>query len=195
MKPLNIVILGLALVSSVSLTLAFHDNQQQGYYEQVPAGSGYQEGAYRYRFVPASGGSSGAIDPSQPLVRPEFIGGGREGISSSGREGVSFPGREGLGFPGREGISSPPEFQLPNPLGVNTIPELVDKVINLLIILAAPVVTVMVLLGAFHIIMAGGNAERARTGGRIIMWAAVGFGILLLASGVTAIIESLLGVR
>lgn len=77
------------------------------------------------------------------------------------------------------------------PLG-ETFQEIVNSIINGLIILAVPVVTVMVIWGAFWIITAGGSPDRAQKGGQIILWAAVGFGVLLLSKGVAAIIESLI---
>lgn len=80
---------------------------------------------------------------------------------------------------------------LPNPLGISSLNDLAEKVISALTQLAVPVVIAMVLWGAFLIATSGGNPERLKKGGKTIMWAAVGFGILLLASGVVQIINSL----
>ena len=80
---------------------------------------------------------------------------------------------------------------LPNPLGVTSLTELLDKVIDGLIILAVPIVIIMVLWGAFLIITSAGKPEKVQQGGKAILWAAVGFGILLLSQGITDIIESL----
>lgn len=82
---------------------------------------------------------------------------------------------------------------LPNPLGVCDLLEFAQKIINVLQLVAVPIVAIMVLYGAFQIITSGGQSERARAGGKTILYAAVGFGILLLADGIIAILQSILG--
>lgn len=86
---------------------------------------------------------------------------------------------------------APISNELPNPLGIENVNQLADKVISAITQLAVPVVIAMVLWGAFLIVTSGGNPERLKKGGNTIMWAAVGFGILLLAGGAVQIINSI----
>ena len=94
--------------------------------------------------------------------------------------------------PGGRTLSGDCGGDLPNPLGVCDLLDFVNKIIGILQIVAVPIVSIMILYGAFQIITSGGQSARAQTGGKTILYAAVGFGILLLADGVVAIIKSLL---
>ena len=81
--------------------------------------------------------------------------------------------------------------ELPNPLGVTNLSGVIPKLLNGITLLAAPIVVAMVLWGAFQIIISAGSPEKLRKGGMTVLWAAVGFGLLLLANGAVAIIQSL----
>lgn len=89
-------------------------------------------------------------------------------------------------YPYQESVNT-----LPNPLGISTLAELVEKLVQILAVVAAPVVTAMVLWGAWKITTSAGDAAKVKEGGKIIGYAALGFGIMLLAGGVTEIIQSL----
>lgn len=80
---------------------------------------------------------------------------------------------------------------LPNPLGVTNLQDIVDKVISALTVLAVPVVLAMVLYGTFKIITSGGEPAKAAEGGKTILYAAVGFGLLLISNGIVSIVQSL----
>ncbi len=92
------------------------------------------------------------------------------------------------GEPGGQG------FTIPNPLKCVTLEECVNSIINGLILLSAPIATVMVIVGAFQILTAAGDPEKFSKGRKTILYAAVGFGIILLAKGVVFIIKDVLGV-
>lgn len=81
---------------------------------------------------------------------------------------------------------------LPNPLGITNINDLLHTVFQALTVLAVPAVSAMVLWGAFYIIISGGEPAKLKKGKDIIVWAVVGFGLLLLADGAVAILQSLL---
>ena len=107
-----------------------------------------------------------------------------------------FPALQGVLFsgPGQGGSAgSLPNGTnpLPNPLGISTVGELIDKVTGALTLLAIPIVTAMVLWGAFKIATSAGDPKQVSEGGAIIKWAAIGFCLLLVAGGVTKIVQSL----
>ncbi len=129
--------------------------------------------------------------------RADFLTGraGREGVSGfsgGGTSGFSGGGVSGFSGGGVSGFGSGASQNLPNPFGIYTIPDLINRIINGLVLIAVPLVALMVMWGAFIIITSAGNPAKAKKGGMIILWAAVGFAILLMANGVTSIIESIL---
>lgn len=84
---------------------------------------------------------------------------------------------------------------IPNPLGVNTFAELIARINRWLLIIGGPIVTLMMFIGAFQIMTAGGNSEKVTTGRRTVTYAIVGYALLLLSTGITFIIKDVLGVK
>ena len=80
---------------------------------------------------------------------------------------------------------------LPNPLGITDLGGIIDKVMSALTVLAVPVVLAMIMYGAYKIITSGGDPAKAKDGGNVILYAAVGFGLLLISNGIVAIMQSL----
>ncbi len=83
-------------------------------------------------------------------------------------------------------------IQLFNPLKDMTLGDLLNTILQGLTILAIPVVTIMIIIGAYYLITSAGSADKVKKGKDYILWAVVGFAILLLASSVTAIITNFL---
>ncbi|OGY60390.1 MAG: hypothetical protein A3B23_01770 [Candidatus Colwellbacteria bacterium RIFCSPLOWO2_01_FULL_48_10] len=79
-----------------------------------------------------------------------------------------------------------------NPIGSNTFEELLNQVVDFAIILAVPIVTIMVLWGAFLILTAMGEESKYEKGRDSIKYAVIGFVAVLLAKGVALIIYELL---
>jgi uncharacterized protein involved in exopolysaccharide biosynthesis len=57
---------------------------------------------------------------------------------------------------------------------------------------AVPLTAVMALIGGFQMITSAGNPEKVSSGRKTLMWAAIGFAVVILAGGVVAIITNLL---
>lgn len=86
--------------------------------------------------------------------------------------------------------------EFPNPLGEGTtIYSLLDRIVNYLIYIAIPITTVMIIWGAFQILTAAGNPEKAKTGRTTVLYAAMGLGIVIISKGVTYIIKEILGAK
>ncbi len=85
---------------------------------------------------------------------------------------------------------------LTNPLqgACSTITDCANKIIDLLITIAVPIVAIMVLYGGFQIITAGGNPEKFKNGRNTILYAAIGFVAVLAAKGVVSLIQAIFGV-
>ena len=98
----------------------------------------------------------------------------------------------GGGAPGGAGKKS--AYELPNPLGnISTFAEIIDRVTGYLIVIAAPIVTLMILFAGFKILTAGDNPENLKSAKQMILWTVIGYAIILISKGVTLIIKQLLG--
>ena len=77
------------------------------------------------------------------------------------------------------GGSNPRTITLPNPLGCNTFEECANKIIDALLIVAIPIVTIMVLYGGFQMMTAGGDPEKFTNGRKTVLYAAIGLVVVL----------------
>lgn len=82
---------------------------------------------------------------------------------------------------------------VPNPLDCPDLGCVGGKIIGALFYISIPIVSIMVLWGGFQILSAGGDPEKVKTGGKTILYATVGFAVILLANGVAGIITSIIG--
>lgn len=80
-----------------------------------------------------------------------------------------------------------------NPLAADTITGVLDSIMTYLILIGAPIVAIMIIYGGFQILTAGGTPEKFSTGRKTILYAVVGYGIILISKGVTLILKQLLG--
>ena len=98
------------------------------------------------------------------------------------------------------GVALADTVQLCDPLGSNCVAggesfaSVATNVTNFLISdIAIPLVVIMVLVGAFQIMTAGGDPEKFSTGRKTITYAIVGFAAALIGLGIVSIIKSFLG--
>lgn len=80
-----------------------------------------------------------------------------------------------------------------NPLKSTNITDLIKSVTTWLLYIAVPIMTLMIIIGAFQILTAAGNAEQVTTGRKTVTYAIIGYILLLLSTGVVSIISELLG--
>ncbi len=83
-------------------------------------------------------------------------------------------------------------INIPNPLGsdCNDLGCVVGKIIDVILVVSIPVVTIMILIGGFQILTAGGDPEKFKSGKSTILYAVIGFVIVLAAKALVAIIQS-----
>jgi hypothetical protein len=86
-------------------------------------------------------------------------------------------------------------ISLPNPLSCQDLGCILTQIISKIAQLAIPIVVIMVLIGGFQIMTAGGNEEKVKEGKSTIKWAVIGYIIILLANGLVLIIKSVLGAK
>jgi len=84
-------------------------------------------------------------------------------------------------------------FTIPNPLSCANFQDCLGRIIQGLIVLAAPVLVVMVIVGAYQILTGGAEPENLSKGKKTIIYAAIGFAVILLAQGLVFILQDLVG--
>lgn len=85
------------------------------------------------------------------------------------------------------------EATFDNPLGeTSDIYTLVMKILDFLIILAFPLSAILIVYAGLLYITSAGNAEKIKTAQKTLIWALIGFAIVLIAKSVPPIIEEFL---
>jgi hypothetical protein len=77
-----------------------------------------------------------------------------------------------------------------NPLGFDDLTSLLVFIGGKLFILSIPIVTVMILYGAFQILTAAGEPAKIEIGKKTIWYAIIGFGVVLIAGGISDLINN-----
>ena len=76
--------------------------------------------------------------------------------------------------------------------GNQTIFDIIQKIIGYLIQIGAPILAVMVIYGGFLILTAGDSPEKVKSGKDVILWAVVGYTIVLCSWGVIYIMGQII---
>lgn len=86
-----------------------------------------------------------------------------------------------------------PDITLPNPLAPTTdIAELITTITSTLAwYIAPPIAGIVAMVGAYQIMFAAGDEEKFKTGKRTVLYAFIGYGIVLLALGAVSLIKSI----
>ncbi|MBL7156436.1 MAG: hypothetical protein ISS87_02505 [Candidatus Pacebacteria bacterium] len=79
-----------------------------------------------------------------------------------------------------------------NPLSSCDLQELIDKIISFLILIAFALVPLIVLIGAFFIMTSADDPKKRQTGMNMILYAAIGLGVILFSKGIISIIRFIL---
>lgn len=98
-------------------------------------------------------------------------------------------------IPSGSGGGTSDGIQIDNPLGCSEWEVCIHGLLKGLAILAAPVAGVMILVGGFQLMFAGGNEEKIKGAKKTIVYTAIGYAVILLATGVAAIIRDALNVE
>ncbi len=84
---------------------------------------------------------------------------------------------------------------LTNPLGNKTFTQIIQGIIGYLILIGAPILAIMVIYGGFLILSAGDSPEKVKSGKDVILWAVVGYIVILSSWGVIYIIREITGAK
>ncbi len=83
---------------------------------------------------------------------------------------------------------------IPNPIGVDTIPELVAAIIEFIRKVALALAPIVFIFAGFKYFTAGGNPDQVKQATNLIKWALIGLAIILIAEGLAKVIADVLGV-
>ncbi len=80
---------------------------------------------------------------------------------------------------------------LVDPLNTNSITGVISNVTSFLVTIGGIIVAIMIIIGGFQMLFAGGSPEKFKTGQKTILYSVIGFVVILLARGVAAIIQAI----
>jgi len=87
-------------------------------------------------------------------------------------------------------------ISLSNPLGSGTISDILTRIITgIRDYIAPPIFGAMVIFAAFQILTAGDNKEKFEKGKKTLLYAVIGYALILISSGIIYIIKDVLGMK
>jgi len=82
--------------------------------------------------------------------------------------------------------------QIENPLTSENLEDLINGIINFIFNISLVLAPMMIIVGAFYLVTAAGNPNQVETGKKVILYALIGFLVILLAKGLATLIISIL---
>lgn len=104
----------------------------------------------------------------------------------------------GTGSPAGSTTYAPADFQICNPLSPNctggggTIEDILDKIINFLLLIAAPVAALMYVWAGWMFLTAGGDPKKIAQGKQAVLWTSIGIGVLVISKGLVLVVKDIL---
>ena len=82
-----------------------------------------------------------------------------------------------------------------NPLKYNSFGELVKSIINFIFTIALVVVPIVIIVGGFYLVTAGGDPNKVQSAKNIILYAIIGFVVIMLSKGLIEVLKQAMGVK
>lgn len=79
-----------------------------------------------------------------------------------------------------------------NPLGYQDFEGLVNAIINFLIKVATPLAAIMFVVSGVLFVTSTGDPGRVSTARKVALYTAIGYGVILMSSGLIKVLQSLL---
>lgn len=80
-----------------------------------------------------------------------------------------------------------------NPLRAERLADLINNILRFIFIIAVVVAPLMVVIGGFLFVTGVGNPQQIAQAKGILIWTAIGFGVILFARGLTTVLRQILG--
>ena len=93
-------------------------------------------------------------------------------------------------------IPDPPADQvcICNPLTTERFEDIINNIIDFLFKIIVVLAPLMIVIGGFMFFTSGGDPKKVSQARNLMIWAAVGFAVILLAKGFMALLKSILGI-
>ncbi len=92
-------------------------------------------------------------------------------------------------------IAKATTLEIPNWLGdITDVNSLINRIINLLVKLAIVIAPILIIYAGFLYITAAGNEQTIQRAHRVLIWSLIGLAVVILATGIPALIKEFLGV-
>lgn len=88
--------------------------------------------------------------------------------------------------------ADPGVIKIEDPLGARTLEELIERLINIIFLLAVAVAPLIVIIGACFLMFAAGDPQRVERGKNIILYTMIGLAIIFLARAIVFMIREAL---
>ena len=85
-----------------------------------------------------------------------------------------------------------PGIRILNPLGVDTFTEAVEKIAEFIFGISIPITAIVFLAGAYQFMTAAGDPEKLKSARATLLWAAIGFALVLISFSVVTIVRQVL---
>lgn len=82
-----------------------------------------------------------------------------------------------------------------NPLNTGNFEDIINNIINFILRIGIVLAPLMIIIGGFLFITAGGSVQRVDQAKKLILWTIVGFMILLLAKGILEMVKRIIGIQ
>ena len=92
-------------------------------------------------------------------------------------------------------VSAKTIIAIENPITATSFETVVGNSIDFVFKIAIVLAPLMVVVGGFLLVTAGGNLEQVKRAKNLLIWTAVGLLVVLLSKGILAIINQILEVR
>jgi len=89
--------------------------------------------------------------------------------------------------------AEPAVISLPNPLTSETFEELINVIINWLLVITGPIVALLIVFAGAQIAFSGGSAEQVKKARDMIIYALVGYTVIIVAKVLVGVIKGLFG--
>ena len=83
--------------------------------------------------------------------------------------------------------------ELVNPLNATSVEAIIERVVNFIYWLGIYLTPLMVIIGGFYFLTSAGDPKRIETAKKIILYAIIGFVIILLSKGIIFTLKQIIG--
>ena len=87
------------------------------------------------------------------------------------------------------------KITLESPFGAVTFDEMINRILSWLWPLSGAIAVLMILVGAYYLVLSGGSPEKIATGKKIIIYALIGFAIITISNGIISLVRLILGIE